>query len=156
MPREDFSKNRTEGTFPDYRVVIKKFLPVRAKYTGGAKLKNNYWLLPAILLLSAVFSCLPGAPATLSAAAIGPGSIHLDWQAGIGVEDGFIIERSADLIRWREVGRVSSLTSVFDDVGLACGTSYYYRVKAFNGQGNSSYSKTAEAVTFFCEEPMNR
>ena len=96
-------------------------------------------------------SCLPGMPGDLTAVAIGSSTIHLDWRAGIGTVDGFVIERSADRVQWSEARRVSSLTFVFDDVDLPCGTHFYYRVKAFNQGGQSPYSNTTEATTFSCE-----
>jgi hypothetical protein len=88
------------------------------------------------------------APSNLSASAISKSQIDLSWQDNASNETGFRIERKkasgASYIVIAEAG--SNVTS-YSDTGLSAGTKYFYRIKAYNSSGESSYSNEASATT---------
>lgn len=89
----------------------------------------------------------PKAPTNLIATAVSPTQIDLSWIAGgSGNESWYGIERaSATNGPWGEIATVNSNLSAYSDIGLICGQTYYYRVRAYNGAA-SSYSGTASAT----------
>ena len=91
----------------------------------------------------------PAAPSGLIVEAVGPNAVDLFWTDNSGNEDNFEIERSV-------VGGGSGFTNVatlgagvvtHTDTGLSANTQYYYRVRATNDVGNSSYSSEANDTT---------
>ena len=75
--------------------------------------------------------------------------IDLTWTDASDNEDGFQIERceTAGCTAFAPAGQVGPNVTTFSDSGLAAGTTYDYRVRAFNTGGPSEYSNTAEATT---------
>ncbi len=91
---------------------------------------------------------VPSAPSALSATATSPTRIDLAWTDNSTHESGFKIERSSNgTSGWVQVDTVGSGVSTYSDVGLAAGMTYFYRVRAYNPYGNSSYSNVAHATT---------
>ena len=91
---------------------------------------------------------LPAAPSNLIAAAISTSQINLNWTDSANNEDGFSVERSSDGTTFTALASVGANTTSYSDPALAQGTTYYYRVHAFNGVGNSADSNVASATTF--------
>ncbi|MBN1674284.1 MAG: lamin tail domain-containing protein [Kiritimatiellae bacterium] len=90
----------------------------------------------------------PAAPSSLGASASSTTRINLSWTDNSGNEDGFKIERSPNgSSSWLQIGTVGGDVVTHADTGLAPGTTYYYRVRAYNGSGHSAYSSTASAAT---------
>ncbi|MBN1670100.1 MAG: fibronectin type III domain-containing protein, partial [Kiritimatiellae bacterium] len=90
---------------------------------------------------------VPAAPSGLSATAQSSISIRLTWTDNSGDESGFKIERSLDGSAWTQVATVGANVTSYANSGLNQGTRYYYRVRAYNGAGDSGYSNTADAAT---------
>jgi hypothetical protein len=90
---------------------------------------------------------VPQAPANLSASAVSTSQINLSWNDQSNNESGFKIERSTDNVNFSEITTAGSNVTSYSNTGLSSATTYYYRVRAFNAQGNSSYSNTASATT---------
>ncbi len=91
----------------------------------------------------------PPAPASLTAAAMSDSRIDLAWSDNSAFENGFVIERKTGPSgSWAEVGSTGENVSSFSDIGLESGTSYYYRVRAYNATGNSGYTNEAGATTY--------
>lgn len=93
---------------------------------------------------------VPSAPGSLSAAQSGSApssSLVLTWADTSSVESGFRIERSSGGGAFSQVGQVGANVTTFTNSSLAAGTSYSYRVVAYNATGNSGYSNTATAQT---------
>jgi hypothetical protein len=89
----------------------------------------------------------PAPPSELAATAVSSTQIDLTWTDNSADEYGFEIERSSDSSPWELVDTVGADVTTYPDTGLAPGTTYYYRVRAFNGSGVSAYSDPASATT---------
>jgi predicted phage tail protein len=62
-------------------------------------------------------------------------------------EDGFQIERSPDGVTFSPLTSIAANVTTYSDPGLNAGTTYHYRVRAYNGAGPSVYSNSASATT---------
>ena len=89
----------------------------------------------------------PATPGNLTASAAGSAQIDLTWSDNANDEDGFKIERSTDGVNFSQVATAGANASSYSDSGLSASTTYYYRVRAHNGSGDSAYSNTANATT---------
>jgi len=99
----------------------------------------------------------PQAPTNLNTATGGPGQIFISWNENTD-ETSFRIERSPDGVNgWVEVGSVpADVVSYGDSSGLVCGTTYYYRIRAYrSGDGQYSvYSSVVSGDTQACPVPL--
>lgn len=92
---------------------------------------------------------VPAAPTNLQASTVSSSEIKLTWSDQSTNETGFKIERrlTANAGSFSEIVTVDANTTEFTDSALNFMTSYTYRVRAYNGSGNSGYSNDAAAVT---------
>ncbi len=91
---------------------------------------------------------IPFAPSGLSATSISKTQINLSWKDNSDNETGFMIERkTGDTGSYELIGTTNTNISIYSDKGLTKNTRYYYRVKAYNQTGESSYSNEASATT---------
>ena len=96
---------------------------------------------------------VPAAPSNLKAAASSQSGINLVWTDRSTNETGFKIERSPSGKKFTQIATVGADVSGFGDTGLTASTKYYYRVRAYNGAGNSGYSNKASATTLSAPTP---
>jgi fibronectin type 3 domain-containing protein len=92
----------------------------------------------------------PAAPSNLTASAASSSQINLSWSDNSGDEQGFKVERAAGAdatAAFAQVATVGANATNYSDTGLAAGTAYTYRVRAYNAAGDSPYSNTASATT---------
>jgi hypothetical protein len=94
----------------------------------------------------------PKDPSNLTAQGTSQTQIRLDWRDNSSNEEGFIIDRAEALDggyngAFTELARVGPNVVQFFDNGLPAGSDYYYRVRAYNSQGNSLYCAPAYAGT---------
>ena len=86
------------------------------------------------------------APANVQATATSPSAITITWAAeGSGVA-GYSIERSTDGVHFKQLNIVGRTTSQYTNGKLTAGDTYYYRVRAFNGEVNGDYSGIVHAT----------
>lgn len=96
-------------------------------------------------------SAAPNPPTNLQASVVSPVRIDLTWGDASGDESGFKIERSADGSGFAQIGQVLANTTRFRDNGVWPGVNYSYRVRAFNGSGDSAFSApTNQAAPALC------
>jgi len=92
---------------------------------------------------------LPSAPSNLTATALSRSQINLTWTEAASNESGFKIERctGATCSNFVQIATVGANVTNFPNSGLKRNTSYRYRVRAYNGSGDSAYSNIASAKT---------
>src|SRR6202035_2574378 len=95
----------------------------------------------------------PLAPSNMSASVVSSSQIDLAWTDNSTDESGFQIERSLDGINFRQVGSTGAGATAYADIGLAAGTQYTYRVRAFNAAGSSAYSNAVTTRTSGTQTP---
>jgi len=97
----------------------------------------------------------PGAPSSLGATATSTSSVSLSWSAGSGSIDHYEIQRATN-----KNGPFTTLSNTnstsFTDSSLSSTTTYIYRVRAVDAQGNySDFSNTDIATTIvFTDDPL--
>lgn len=88
------------------------------------------------------------AASDLSATAVSSSRINLSWSDNSSNEDGFRIERKTDISgTYSQIASTKPNITSYSNTDLAVSTTYYYRVSAYNTNGNSAYSNEANATT---------
>lgn len=100
-----------------------------------------------IALLAVVPAAPPVPPSALVATALGAFRIDLNWADNSSDENVFLIERSLNNISYTTIDAVPTDTTTYADLGLAAGTTYYYRVRGTNLAGASAYAGPTNATT---------
>jgi M6 family metalloprotease-like protein len=96
------------------------------------------------------------APTNLVASPISSSQIILSWTDNSNNESGFKIEyKSASEGSWGELVTVGAGITSYQQTGLAPGSAFIYRVRAYNASGYSTYSNEATAATFALPTPAN-
>lgn len=91
---------------------------------------------------------IPEAPSNLQAAPTSSFIVDLAWADNSYDEDGFRVERKTGADgTWAEVASVGPDVTAHRDPGLLESTTYFYRVRAYNNAGQSSYSNEAAVTT---------
>ncbi len=128
-----------------FTVNIASVIGSDTAYVGftGSSGSSDFWQLEDVLNWTWTSgAALPGAPTNLRETAFASSAIDLAWNSNSYNEAGFQVERSTDGSHFTPVGTTTD--RAFEDSGLAPGT-YYYRVLAFDDQGNvSPYSNTIQ------------
>jgi hypothetical protein len=95
----------------------------------------------------------PDAPSGLTATAVSTTQINLAW-TDVSNDTGYRVERKTGLGgTYAEIATTSNSEVSYSSTGLTDSTTYYYRVRAYNAAGNSSYSNEANATTLTPSEP---
>lgn len=115
----------------------------------GNRLMNlydfNLYGDPSIRMLA-----VPTAPSNLVATLASPTRIDLWWTDNSNDESGFKIERSLNgTSDWTHIATVGANVITYSDTGLVSDITYY-RVYAYNADGDSTYSNSA-CVTTLCQ-----
>jgi len=128
-----FDNSVTSGTQYFYRV--------RAFNAGGNSAFSNE--------ANATTPTFIAAPGNLTATAVSGSQINLAWTDNASNETGFKIERKTPQSggTYAEIASLAANITGYSNLGLISGTSYFYRVRAFNAGGHSAYSNEAEATT---------
>jgi hypothetical protein len=89
------------------------------------------------------------APSNLTATAATATQINLAWTNNATIQTGFHIDRATNnTFTLNLVTQTAAANAVtFSDSGLTAGTTYFYRVRAFDAAGDSANSNTASATT---------
>ena len=97
---------------------------------------TDVWIDPAL-----------GAPGSLFARALSRRAIKLKWVYHSAGETGVKILQSRDGLGFSQIAAVGPGVTTYANTGLRPGTTYYYKVKAYDGGGNSADSNLASAET---------
>jgi peptidyl-Asp metalloendopeptidase len=95
----------------------------------------------------AVSGTPPAAPSNLQGEATASDRVSLGWRDNSSDETGFTVQRAVNGDPFADRASLSADTTSFTEAGLAGGTTYSYRVRAWNGSGNSDFSNTVTVVT---------
>ncbi|HVT90625.1 MAG TPA: NPCBM/NEW2 domain-containing protein [Tepidisphaeraceae bacterium] len=87
----------------------------------------------------------PSAPTGLLALATGATSVNLFWTDHGDDASGYKVQKSTDGKTWTQVASLGASAAGYTVTGLTGGTTYSFRVVAFNDAGNSNFSNTATA-----------
>jgi hypothetical protein len=94
---------------------------------------------------------IPAAPSNLTARASlqnGSAQVQLQWKINSNNQTGFVIQRSADGgATWTTIVVLTGNPTSYTDTKASRGTTYTYRVYAYNALGNSRFSNLATATT---------
>ena len=100
------------------------------------------------ILKTATLPQLPAAPTNLVATSISRTQVNLAWNDNAGDETAFLIERSTKASSgFVQVASVGANVVAYSNTGLSANKQYYFRVRASNGSGASTYSNVAGAKT---------
>jgi subtilisin family serine protease len=87
------------------------------------------------------------APTNLTArTSVSSTKVSLFWEDKATGEDGYKVERSADGVAFAEIAALPAGTTSYEDSSVTAGSSYTYRVRAYNDIA-ASFSSNAESVT---------
>ena len=81
--------------------------------------------------------------------------INLTWDDNSDNESSFIIERGTDNSSFAQIATVDTNINYYTDTNFTLGQTYYYRVKASNEFGDSSYTNTASIYAGIPEAPSS-
>ncbi|MEP1892329.1 MAG: fibronectin type III domain-containing protein, partial [Cyclobacteriaceae bacterium] len=95
----------------------------------------------------------PAAPSNLSLTVASASQINLAWTDNTSSETGYKVERSTNGGSFTEIATLGANVDTYEDTGLVAETSYTYRVRAYNGAGNSDYSNEETGVTLNTPPP---
>ncbi|MCI0590483.1 MAG: fibronectin type III domain-containing protein [Gammaproteobacteria bacterium] len=74
--------------------------------------------------------------------------MNLSWTDNSSNETRFKIERkTGPRGKFVQIATVGANVTTYQNTGLTAGTSYFYRVRANNASGDSTYSNTATVTT---------
>jgi hypothetical protein len=91
---------------------------------------------------------LPAAPSALGVSVVSSSQLNLTWTDNATNETGFRIERSTgSSTTYTEIATVGANVTTYSNTGLSASTQYNYRVRAYNGTGNSAYTTVVSGST---------
>lgn len=125
------------------RVPVVAIVPDNANY-GSPSTAVGYTLIG-----NAACQARPAAPSALtSVAGQGKGSVNLNWTDNSNNEEQFLVERSTTVVGgYIQIAAVGANTRSYTDNTVFRKTTYFYRVRAANAGGKSSYSNVASVRT---------
>ena len=89
----------------------------------------------------------PTGPSGATATATAYNSVTAKWADNSTDETGFKLERSGNGVNYTEIATLGAGTTSYVDNGVIASSNFYYRVRAYNSVGNSSYSNVASVTT---------
>ncbi|MCX8030305.1 MAG: S8 family serine peptidase [Thermodesulfovibrionales bacterium] len=127
-------------TYSQIRATILRYVDILPSLSGfintGGRI-NAYRAISSLLT-----------PTSLNAQAISPTQVALQWIDNATGEDGYYIERKESSGTFSQIASISVNSTNFTDSSLKDGTSYSYRVRAFNSiPAQSRYSNEVTTIT---------
>ena len=88
----------------------------------------------------------PARPTNLVATADDDLSIRVEWTDASSLEDGYELQRARSDFVWTTVALLGADVTTHIDIGLASDTRYWYRARALEDGGFSSFSNSDDAI----------
>lgn len=140
--------------FPTYTPEqLQQYLESHAE-DRGAPGKDNDWGAGALLL--GKVPAKPAAATELQTTARSAQEVVLSWKDNADNEDGYKIERRLQndpSSSYTELAKTGANITTYADTTVSPETSYCYRVKAFNGNGESEYTQESCILTLATNRP---
>ena len=89
----------------------------------------------------------PAAPSNLAAVATSSNQIDLTWNDNSNNEESFKIGRSTDGVLFFSQETTDPNDTSYSDTTVAASTTYWYRIRAYNSDGYSSYANVVSVTT---------
>jgi peptidyl-Asp metalloendopeptidase len=89
----------------------------------------------------------PAGPTQLAGTVQDHDGISLSWRDNSDNETGFVVQRAVNGSAFADRASLGTNTTRFSDTGLTGGTTYSYRVRAWNSAGTSEFTNTVTFVT---------
>jgi len=91
---------------------------------------------------------LPPAPLTLIASNLDNGNVFIQWTNDTDLENGFILERSkSNNLSFELIDSLAADTFSYVDESVEAESTYFYRVKGYNENGDGDYSEEVQIET---------
>jgi hypothetical protein len=133
-------------THAEVRYIILNSVVRQASLVGKTVTGGRINAFNALDALSSPLPLLP--PSEISATSVSTNQVDLSWDDDSSIESGFKIERRLSGGLYAQIDTVSANTTTYIDQSGNEGTSYTYRVRAYNDTDDSDYSNEANATTF--------
>ena len=92
-------------------------------------------------------SSMPAAPTGMTVQSSNYNQVNTAWVDNATNETGYSVERSSDGVTFAVVASLGAGSTGYSDTAVSSKSTYYYRVRAYNGAGNSEYSSTVSTTT---------
>lgn len=120
--------------------------------TGAAAAQDRIFVIPLGVASegprNVTAEAVPAGPTNLQAVSISPNQIRLTWTDNAGDETEYRVEAKSPTTAFTDSGTaLPANTTAVQVVGLQPSTTYTFRVRARNAEGNSVYSNEATATT---------
>lgn len=112
-------------------------------YSDNARAIDNTASVVASFRQSVIVQYPPTRPTNLTADTIDSNSIALGWADNADDESGYYVERAIGNDAFVQVATLPTNSTSYTDTQLQAGLTYSYRVRAWNSNGNSSFSNEA-------------
>ena len=89
---------------------------------------------------------VPNAPFGLVATAVSSTQVVLSWVNNFNNASGIYVQRQVNGGSFSTIATLSATTASYTDNSVSAGSTYAYRVQAFNNKGTSSFSNTASPL----------
>src|SRR5215204_3612728 len=125
--------------------MIRKLISRLIPGPRAGRIENQRRPIMATLEPRTLFA-VPAAPTSLSASIVSSNTqIQLKWTDRSSIESGFYIYRGTSSSSMSKVASVGSNTTYYKQTPPSKGTTYYYKVRAYNSSGTSSSTNTVSA-----------
>ena len=94
-----------------------------------------------------VAATAPAAPSNLAANVVSSSQINLTWTNNANNQTGFHLDQATNSTFTSGLVTYTTTSTSYNDTGLSAGTTYYFRVRAYNGAGDSGDSNTVSGTT---------